>query len=96
MSSDPNVNPISPVSISRTSTFPHKTSPAVSSQTRLIDTNTPAINDAPVELDGSSVGANIGRVGAGVLSPGDEEDVDAEFLGGGGAGSGMRGIREVR
>jgi hypothetical protein len=89
--SDPS-NPVSP--LSRTSTFPHKTSPAVSSQTPLIDTNTPAINAAPVELDGSSVGTNVGRAGGGVLSPADEEDIDAEFLGGGAEAG--RGVREVR
>jgi hypothetical protein len=46
-------DPISPVS--RSGTFLHKTSPAVSTQTPLIDTSTPAINDAPVELDGWSI-----------------------------------------
>jgi hypothetical protein len=101
--SSSDANPISP--ISRTSTFPHKTSPAVSSQTSHIDTSTPAINDAPVELDGSAVSTQVRGGGAsggvegqkgGVLSPADEEDIDAEFLGGGvGKGSG-RGVREVR
>ncbi|KAH7372250.1 hypothetical protein BKA66DRAFT_468482 [Pyrenochaeta sp. MPI-SDFR-AT-0127] len=85
----PSTDPISPVS--RKVTFPHKTSPAVATQTPLIDTNTPAINAAPVELDGIATsveelkrrqtGDSIG--GSGVLSPGDEEDIDAEFLGDG-------------
>jgi hypothetical protein len=100
--SSSDANPISP--ISRTSTFPHKTSPAVSSQTSHIDTNTPAINDAPVELDGSAVSTQVrggsggGAEGnkGGVLSSADEEDIDAEFSGKGvGKGSG-RGVREVR
>ncbi|KAF2847627.1 hypothetical protein T440DRAFT_470910 [Plenodomus tracheiphilus IPT5] len=43
-------DPVSP--LTRSTTFPHKTSPAVSTQTPLIDTSTPAINDEPVELDG--------------------------------------------
>lgn len=40
--------------ITRTTTFPHKTSPAISSSTTHINTNTPAINDAPVELPADS------------------------------------------
>ncbi|KAH7061734.1 hypothetical protein BKA63DRAFT_201388 [Paraphoma chrysanthemicola] len=92
--------PISPVA--RSGTFPHKTSPAVATQTRLIDTSTPAINDAPVELDGvvlthedikrrTTGGSTSGSV---VLNPADDEDIDAEFLGEGeNAG---RGVREKR
>lgn len=46
--------PISP--IHRAPTFPHKTSPAVSTQTPLINTDTPAINaGAPVELPADEV-----------------------------------------
>jgi hypothetical protein len=46
--------PISP--IHRISTFPHKTSPAVSATTPLINTDTPAINaGAPIELPADSV-----------------------------------------
>lgn len=73
----------------------------MTTQTPLIDTSTPAINAAPVEIDGAemSVGdmearrrANGGSTGAdrdgregsmGVISPGDEEDIDGEFLGDG-------------
>src|SRR4051794_7174115 len=82
--------PISPVS--QSNTFAHKTSPAVATQTPLIDTSTPAINAAPVELDGIPTDAETlkrrttGGSG-GVLSPGDEEDIDAEFLGEGGNAS---------
>jgi hypothetical protein len=88
--------PLSPLSHpARTSTFPHQTSPGVTSQTRLIDTNTRAINDAPVELDGSAVGDTVGgdveRRKGSVLSPADEEDIDAEFLGEGGQGG--RGVK---
>ncbi|RYO33517.1 hypothetical protein AA0111_g3798 [Alternaria arborescens] len=83
----PSTNPISPVS--RSGTFPHKTSPAVVTQTPLIDTNTPAINDAPVELDGGEVTPEELRrrtteeasgVRGSMRSP-DEEGIDAEFLG---------------
>ncbi|KAF1842744.1 uncharacterized protein K460DRAFT_134078 [Cucurbitaria berberidis CBS 394.84] len=101
----PSDGPVSPVS--RTSTFPHKTSPAVATQTRLIDTATPAINSVPVELDGMATsagdlqrrqtgesGVGGGGGGSGVISPADEEDIDAEFLGeGGNAG---REAREKR
>jgi hypothetical protein len=49
--SNPNENPpISP--IKRTPTFPHITSTSVASRTPFIPTDTPAINAAPVELDG--------------------------------------------
>jgi hypothetical protein len=83
----PGADPISP--ISRSGTFPHKTSPAVVTQTPLIDTNTPAINDAPVELDGGEVTPEELRrrtteeasgVRGSMRSP-DEEGIDAEFLG---------------
>lgn len=77
------VDPISP--LSRSGTFPHKTSPAVSTQTPLINTATPAINAEPVELDGGAVeGVPTEGTQAGarsMRSPGDEEDFDAEFLG---------------
>lgn len=96
----PTTDPISPVSNS--STFPHKTSPAVATQTPLIDTSTPAINEAPVELDGGAItpeelrrrttGEGLGGVRGSIRGP-DEEDIDAEFLGqGGNAG---REAREV-
>ncbi|KAF2831630.1 hypothetical protein CC86DRAFT_342580 [Ophiobolus disseminans] len=90
--------PISPVS--RSGTFPHKTSPAVSTQTPLIDTATPAINDAPVELEAMPVTSEEFKrrttdpSGSGVLSPADEDDIDAEFLGEG--ESAGRGVREKR
>jgi hypothetical protein len=80
-------DPISPVS--QGGTFPHKTSPAVVTQTPLIDTNTPAINDAPVELDGGAITpeelkrrttGEVGGVRSSMRSP-DEEGIDAEFLG---------------
>lgn len=90
-------DPVSPVS--RSSTFPHKTSPAVATQTPLIDTNTRAINDAPVELDASTPVSpeeamkrrdtlGLGEQGStgikgSIRSPDDEQDIDAEFLGGG-------------
>ncbi|KAF1829804.1 hypothetical protein BDW02DRAFT_469961, partial [Decorospora gaudefroyi] len=80
-------DPISP--ISRSGAFPHKTSPAVATQTPLIDTNTPAINHAPVELDGGAISREDleRRATDGVgsrLMGGEEEDIDAEFLGEGG------------
>jgi hypothetical protein len=86
-SSPPSTDPISPVS--RSGTFPHKTGPAVVTQTPLIDTNTPAINDAPVELDGGELTPEelrrrtteeVGGVRGSMRSP-DEEGIDAEFLG---------------
>ncbi len=58
-------------------------------QTPLIDTNTPAINDAPVELDGGAITpeelkrrttGEAGGVRGSLRSP-DEEGIDAEFLG---------------
>lgn len=94
----PSSDPISPVT--RTGTFPHKTSPAVATQTPLIDTSTPAINAAPVELDGipayppeDGKRRAVREGSAGVISPGDEEDIDGEFLGEG--RSVGRGVREV-
>jgi hypothetical protein len=88
--------------VSRTSTFPHKTSSAAAIQTRLIDTNTAAINAQPVELDGiptspeelkrrETGGSTNAR---GFISPADGADIDAEFLGEGGKGGGQIG-REV-
>ncbi|CAA9964581.1 hypothetical protein PTMSG1_07940 [Pyrenophora teres f. maculata] len=88
----PTTDPISPVSRSGTS-FAHKTSLAVATQTPLIDTSTPAINDAPVELDGGAITPEelrrrtteegLGGVRGSMRGP-DEGDIDAEFLGGGG------------
>ncbi|KAF2465082.1 uncharacterized protein BDR25DRAFT_198049, partial [Lindgomyces ingoldianus] len=80
--------PISPVQ--RSSSFQHKTSPAVPPTHSFIETNTPAINDTPVELD--SVPASLkggkrrntaGEGEGGVVSPnlGEEEDINQEFLG---------------
>ncbi|KAF1938017.1 hypothetical protein EJ02DRAFT_458214 [Clathrospora elynae] len=83
-------DPISP--ISRSKIFPNKTAAVVMGQTRLIDTNTRAINDTPVELDGGAIspedsrrrgtGGSVGVGGSVMRSPADEEDIDAEFLGG--------------
>jgi hypothetical protein len=91
---------ISPVS--QASTFMHKTSPATATQTRVIDTSTPAINAHPVELDGMPTSPEElkrretgGSTGVGSsISPADGEDIDAEFLGEGGKGAGQIG-REV-
>jgi len=58
----------------------------VSTQTPHIDTATPAINDAPVELPADIPNST--------LSPADEEDIDREFLGGG--ESAGKGVREQR
>ncbi|KAF1911524.1 hypothetical protein BDU57DRAFT_543015 [Ampelomyces quisqualis] len=73
-------DPISPVS--RTATFPHKTSPAVATQTPLIDTSTPAINAAPVELDGLCVGKIADTQPAGRISSpaAAEEEKRSEML----------------
>lgn len=93
--------PISPVT--RTSTFPHKTSPAAVTHTPLIDTNTPAINAAPIELDAVATTPAHLRTSASpaanppvssLRSPADEEDIDAEFLAEGGGAAG-REAREV-
>lgn len=96
-------DPISPVS--RSTTFPHTTSGAVISSTPLISTNTPAINAAPVELDGVATSPeNLRRRATGeapvanvsttsLRSPADEEDIDGEFLGEGGDAG--RRVREV-
>ena len=91
--SPPNETPISP--ISRTVTFPHKTSPAVATQTPLIDTSVPAINAQPVELDGvptSPQEQELKRRETGqsrLTSPAQDEDIDAEFLSEGGKGAGQ-------
>ena len=97
----PSNDPISPVS--RTATFPHKASPAAATQTRMIDTSTPAINAQPVELDGIPTSPEElkrretggSTSGGGFISPADGEDIDAEFLGEGGKGAGQIG-REKR
>ena len=94
--SPPTETPISHVS--RSTTFPHKTSPAVATQTPLIDTSVPAINAHPVELDGiptSPQEQDLKRRegGSRVLSPADG-DIDAEFLSEDGKGTGQLG-REV-
>lgn len=87
--------PISPVS--RTGSFPHKTSPAVATRTPFIDTDTPPINEAPVELDGAPTTpdeAKRSRKGS-MISPGlgEEDEIEEEFLG----EPGERGVgREVR
>lgn len=94
----PNETPISP--ISRTTTFPHKTSPAVATQTPLIDTSVPAINAQPVELDGMPTSPQKQELKrhetceSRVISPADDEETDAAFLGQEGEGSGRVG-REV-
>ena len=102
-----NEPPISP--ISRQTTFPHKTSASVSTRTPFIDTSTPAINDAPVELDGlpaspdalrrrqtDEEALNRARKGS-VVSPGlgEEEEIEAEFLGEGGVRA-SKEIQQVR
>lgn len=91
--SPPNETPISP--ITRTVTFPHKTSPAVATQTPLIDISVRAINAQPVELDGiptSPQEQQQKRREPGhsrVVSPAQDEDIDAEFLSEGGKGPGQ-------
>jgi hypothetical protein len=68
----------------------------------MIDTNTPAINAQPVELDGIPTSPEElkrretggSTSGGGFISPADGEDIDAEFLGEGGKGAGQIG-REV-
>lgn len=95
--SPPIETPVSP--ISRSTTFPHKTSPAVATQTPLIDTSVPAINAQPVELDGIPTSPQEQELkrretgGSRVLSPADG-DIDAEFLSEDGKGAGQLG-REV-
>ncbi|KAJ4288152.1 hypothetical protein N0V90_012169 [Kalmusia sp. IMI 367209] len=97
----------------RTTTFPHKTSASVSTRTPFIDTSVPAINEAPVELDGIPASpdaikrrgtneepesAGVGRERKGsVVSPGlgEEDEIEAEFLGEGGVGVGKE-IQEKR
>jgi hypothetical protein len=94
----PNDTPVSP--ISRSATFPHKTSLAVTTQTRHIDTSTPAINAQPVELDGIPTSPQEQELkrretgGGRVVSPAEDEDIDAEFLSEGGKGARQLG-REV-
>lgn len=89
--------PVSPVA--RQTTFPHKTSAAVSTRTPFIDTATPAINAAPVELDGVPTSPlakekkDAGNVG--VVGLGEEAEIEAEFLGEG-SRSGGREVSEVR
>ncbi|KAJ4406671.1 hypothetical protein N0V91_004361 [Didymella pomorum] len=95
--SPPTETPISPVT--RSTTFPHKTSTAVTTQTPLIDTSVPAINAHPVELDGiptSPQEQDLKRRegGSRVFSPADGE-IDAEFLSEDGKGAGQLG-REKR
>lgn len=93
--------PLSP--IHHTSSFPHQTSANVATRTPYIDTSVPAINAAPVELDGGEavavgdvVGGREGVKGQGV-SPGlgEEEDIEQEFLGDGERGVGTQ-VREKR
>ncbi|KAF3032779.1 hypothetical protein E8E11_001217 [Didymella keratinophila] len=95
--SPPTETPISPVL--RSTTFSHKTSPAVATQTPLIDTSVPAINAHPVELDGiptspQEQGLKRREGGSRMLSPADG-DIDAEFLSEDGKGAGQLG-REKR
>ncbi|KAJ4382631.1 hypothetical protein N0V86_001853 [Didymella sp. IMI 355093] len=96
--SPPTETPVSP--ISRSTTFPHKTSPAVATQTAMIDTSVPAINSQPVELDGMPTSPQEQELkrretsGSRVLSPADG-DIDAEFLSEDGKGAGQLG-REKR
>lgn len=99
-----NEPPISP--IARQTTFPHKTSASVTTRTPFIDTSTPAINEAPVELDGlpasphalaptlpDEEALNGARKGS-VVSPGlgEEDEIEAEFLGEGG----VRASKEIQ
>lgn len=93
--------PLSP--ITRSGTFEHKTSGSVPPARPFIETDTPAINAAPVELDGVPTSPDeLKRRGTGDrlakrVSPGlgEEESIEAEFLGEGGQGVG-RDLREVR
>ncbi|KAL5430973.1 hypothetical protein PMIN05_009851, partial [Paraphaeosphaeria minitans] len=80
--------PISP--ITHQTEFLHKTSAAASTRTPFIATATPAINDAPVELDGvpTSPPAATGARKAGVVGLGEEDEIEAEFLGDGGRSAG--------
>ncbi|KAF1931991.1 uncharacterized protein M421DRAFT_1679 [Didymella exigua CBS 183.55] len=97
--SPPTETPVSP--ISRSTTFPHKTSIAAATQTPLIDTSVPAINAQPVELDGIPTSPHEQELkrretgGSRVLSPADG-DIDAEFLSEDGKGAGQLGRREKR
>ncbi|KNG44616.1 fungal transcription factor [Stemphylium lycopersici] len=86
-------DPVSPISSSSSTSFPHKTSLAATTQTPRIDTNTRAINDVPIELDGGA-GVSVeefvkrrrdgeGGIRGFIRSP-DEEGIDAEFLSEGG------------
>jgi len=96
---DGDTQPLSP--IHHTSSFPHQTSANVATRTPFIDTGVPAINAAPVELDGGeavAVGDAVAEEGrrAKEVSPGlgEEEDIEREFLGEGERGAG-REVREV-
>lgn len=67
----------------------------------MIDTNTPSINAAPVEIDGAALSPEdlkrrtTANSSSGVFSPADEDDIEAEFFGEGGVGAG-REAREKR
>ncbi|KAF3040152.1 hypothetical protein E8E12_009302 [Didymella heteroderae] len=96
--SPPTETPTAP--ISRSTTFPRKTSPAVATQTSLIDTSVPAINAQPVELDGIPTSPQEQELkrretgGSRMLSPADG-DIDAEFSSEDGKGTWQLG-REKR
>ncbi|KAL5371979.1 hypothetical protein DPSP01_013857 [Paraphaeosphaeria sporulosa] len=86
-SNEPAEPPVSPIGQTG---FPHKTSAAVSTRTPFIDTGTPAINAAPVELDGvpTSPPAEKGGKKGKVVGLGEEDEIEAEFLGEGGRSAG--------
>ncbi|KAF9699579.1 hypothetical protein EKO04_002612 [Ascochyta lentis] len=90
----PNEAPVSP--ISQPATFPHKTSPAVATQTPRIDTSVPAINAQPVELDGlptspQNQALKRRETSQSRVSPAIGEDMDAESLSEAGKGFGQLG-----
>ena len=95
--------PISPVT--RSATFEHKTSGAVPPAIPQIDTDMQAVNAAPVEIDGIQTSAEevalkrsntTGSRKGKLVSPGlgEEDEIEAEFLGDGEKGVGME-LKEV-
>lgn len=101
-SPDENDTLVSP--LPHTSSFPHTTSADVVTRMPFIDTATPAINPAPVELDGIPTSPDVAKQSEPssdsqskrLVSPGlgEEEDINEEFLGEGERGVG-REVREV-
>ncbi|KAJ4988087.1 hypothetical protein SVAN01_06499 [Stagonosporopsis vannaccii] len=81
----PTSPPVSPPSVSRSASLPHKTSPAVATHTPLINTSVAAINAQPVELDGIPTSPQEQELkrretgGSHVVSP-TGDDVDVKFL----------------